>query len=69
MAAWKLLHAGHTVHGDARRARRTVAIRAAIEAEQPETRYSAGWLAEKNLAVDRTLSDREIEALATRPIN
>ncbi|KZB86982.1 oxidoreductase [Amycolatopsis regifaucium] len=42
------------------------AIRRAIEAERPETRYAVGHLAEKLLELNRTLPDREFDALATR---
>jgi NAD(P)-dependent dehydrogenase (short-subunit alcohol dehydrogenase family) len=44
------------------------AVRDAIEAERPETRYAVGRLAERLLTLNRTLSDREFDALATRSI-
>ncbi|WP_233620580.1 hypothetical protein [Amycolatopsis sp. WAC 01416] len=42
------------------------AIRRAIEASKPETRYAVGHLAEKLLELNRTLPDREFDQLAMR---
>ncbi|AIG79274.1 Hypothetical protein AJAP_32300 [Amycolatopsis japonica] len=42
------------------------AIRSAIEAEKPETRYAVGHLAEQLLELNRTLPDREFDQLAMR---
>ncbi|MFB4268740.1 oxidoreductase [Nonomuraea sp. GTA35] len=41
------------------------AIRQAVEAGKPETRYAVGWLADKLLELNRTLPDREFDKLAT----
>ncbi|MEU0565463.1 oxidoreductase [Nonomuraea sp. NPDC005983] len=41
------------------------AIRQAIESDQPETRYVMGWQGEALLRLNRTLSDREFDALVT----
>jgi NAD(P)-dependent dehydrogenase (short-subunit alcohol dehydrogenase family) len=43
-------------------------IRQAIESDRPETRYTVGWMADKLLELNRTLPDREFDALATRTI-
>ena len=39
------------------------AIRQAIEAAKPETRYAVGWTAEQLLELNRTLTDREFDKL------
>ncbi|MEV5570178.1 oxidoreductase [Spirillospora sp. NPDC052269] len=39
-------------------------IRQAVEAGRPETRYAVGWMADKLLELNRTLSDREFDKLA-----
>ena len=44
------------------------AIRAAVESDQPETRYAVGAMAERLLELNRTLPDREFDKLATRTI-
>ncbi|WP_067141393.1 oxidoreductase [Microtetraspora malaysiensis] len=44
------------------------AIREAVEAAKPETRYAVGWLADRLLELDRTLPDREFDKLATNAI-
>ncbi|MEV0643862.1 SDR family NAD(P)-dependent oxidoreductase [Phytomonospora sp. NPDC050363] len=44
-------------------------IREAVEAERPATRYAVGWLAEKLLELNRTLPDREFDALMCRSVN
>ncbi|WP_435581707.1 oxidoreductase [Amycolatopsis thermoflava] len=41
-------------------------IRRAVESGRPETRYAVGWMAEKLLELNRTLPDREFDALVTR---
>ncbi|MYT29584.1 MULTISPECIES: oxidoreductase [unclassified Streptomyces] len=41
-------------------------IRQAVESDRPETRYAVGWLADKLLELNRTLPDRDFDALATR---
>lgn len=41
-------------------------IREAIESEQPQTRYPVGRLADKLLELNRTLPDREFDAMVTR---
>ncbi|MFC7619252.1 oxidoreductase [Microlunatus sp. GCM10028923] len=41
------------------------AIRTAIEADRPDTRYVVGWQAEALLNLNRTLSDREFDAAIT----
>ncbi|WP_433511686.1 oxidoreductase [Nonomuraea sp. CA-143628] len=43
-------------------------IRAAVESDAPRTRYAVGWLADKLLELNRTLPDREFDALASRSI-
>jgi NAD(P)-dependent dehydrogenase (short-subunit alcohol dehydrogenase family) len=43
-------------------------IREAIEADKPRTRYAVGWLADKLLELDRTLPDRDFDALATNSL-
>ncbi|HEY3472261.1 MAG TPA: oxidoreductase [Amycolatopsis sp.] len=45
------------------------AIREAVEAEHPRTRYAVGWLADKLLELNRSLPDREFDDLATRSIS
>ena len=42
------------------------AIRQAVESDRPDTRYAVGWLADKLLQLNRSLPDREFDALATR---
>jgi NAD(P)-dependent dehydrogenase (short-subunit alcohol dehydrogenase family) len=42
------------------------AIAAAVAAERPETRYAVGRLAEELLELNRTLPDREWDAMVTR---
>lgn len=37
----------------------------AVEAEKPETRYAVGWMADKLLELNRTLSDRDFDKLVT----
>ncbi|MFD2470319.1 oxidoreductase [Amycolatopsis silviterrae] len=44
------------------------AIRQAVEADPPETRYAVGLHAEKLLELNRTLPDREFDELVSRPI-
>ena len=44
------------------------AIRAAVESDQPETRYAVGTMAERLLELNRTLPDRDFDKLATRAI-
>lgn len=41
-------------------------VRRAVESGRPETRYAVGWMAEKLLELNRTLPDREFDALVTR---
>jgi len=41
-------------------------IRQAVESDRPDTRYAVGWLADKLLQLNRSLPDREFDALATR---
>jgi NAD(P)-dependent dehydrogenase (short-subunit alcohol dehydrogenase family) len=41
------------------------AIRQAVESDRPDTRYAVGWLADKLLQLNRSLPDREFDALAT----
>jgi len=41
-------------------------IREAVEAERPETRYAVGHLADKLLELNRSLPDREWDAIVTR---
>jgi NAD(P)-dependent dehydrogenase (short-subunit alcohol dehydrogenase family) len=41
-------------------------IRQAVESELPDTRYAVGRLADKLLQLNRSLPDREFDALATR---
>ncbi|MEU8356593.1 oxidoreductase [Nonomuraea sp. NPDC048882] len=43
-------------------------IREAVEADKPRTRYAVGWLADKLLELDRTLPDRDFDALATKSL-
>ncbi|ONI73027.1 short-chain dehydrogenase/reductase [Actinosynnema sp. ALI-1.44] len=40
-------------------------IRQAAESDHPETRYAVGWLADKLLELNRSLPDREFDALVT----
>jgi NAD(P)-dependent dehydrogenase (short-subunit alcohol dehydrogenase family) len=40
-------------------------IREAVESGHPDTRYAVGWLADKLLQLNRSLPDREFDALAT----
>lgn len=42
-------------------------VRQAVEAGKPETRYAVGWLADRLLELNRTLPDREFDAMVTRP--
>ncbi|WP_184790967.1 oxidoreductase [Phytomonospora endophytica] len=44
------------------------AIADAIEAGKPETRYAVGHLAEQLLELNRTLPDRDFDAMATRAV-
>ncbi|MFI7027814.1 oxidoreductase [Microbispora rosea] len=44
------------------------AIREAVEAAKPETRYVVGWLADRLLELNRTLPDREFDKLVTGSI-
>ncbi|HEY1179313.1 MAG TPA: oxidoreductase [Phytomonospora sp.] len=44
------------------------AIAEAIEAERPRTRYAVGHLAEQLLELNRTLPDRDFDAMATRAV-
>lgn len=44
-------------------------IRAATESADPDTRYPVGWLADKLLALNRTLPDRDFDALASRSVS
>ncbi|WP_406634159.1 oxidoreductase [Amycolatopsis sp. WGS_07] len=44
------------------------AIRQAVEADPPETRYAVGLHAEQLLELNRTLPDREFDELVSRPI-
>lgn len=44
------------------------AIRQAVEADPPETRYAVGLHAEELLELNRTLPDREFDELVTRSI-
>jgi NAD(P)-dependent dehydrogenase (short-subunit alcohol dehydrogenase family) len=41
-------------------------VREAVEADRPETRYAVGWLADQLLDLNRTLPDREFDALVNR---
>ena len=41
------------------------AIREAIEAAKPETRYAVGWMADELLELNRTPPDREFDKLVT----
>ncbi|GAA3192117.1 oxidoreductase [Nonomuraea roseoviolacea] len=41
------------------------AIRQAVEAGRPETRYAVGWMADKLLELNKTLPDREFDKLVT----
>ncbi|MER7986349.1 oxidoreductase [Streptomyces noursei] len=44
------------------------AIRDAIESDRPDTRYAVGSLADELLRLNRSLPDRDFDALATRSI-
>ncbi len=44
------------------------AVREAVEAERPATRYAVGWLAEKLLGLNRELPDLDWDAIATRTL-
>ncbi|MFI6390902.1 oxidoreductase [Nonomuraea sp. NPDC050547] len=41
------------------------AIREAVEAGKPATRYAVGWMADRLLELNRTLTDREFDKLVT----
>ncbi|GAA4904832.1 NAD(P)-dependent dehydrogenase (short-subunit alcohol dehydrogenase family) [Nonomuraea thailandensis] len=41
------------------------AIRQAVEAGKPETRYAVGWMADRLLELNRTLPDRDFDRLVT----
>ncbi|MGW7535996.1 oxidoreductase [Amycolatopsis sp. NPDC054798] len=45
------------------------AVRTAVEADRPDTRYAVGWQAETLLKLNRTLPDREFDDLVTRGLS